>query len=284
MNTTIIIVSIIITLPVAIAILVLLGMMLSKWKTRAEIHELFATADTNASDIVTEDDIADLPEPVQRWLRHSNVVGREKVRTVRLKQKGFFRQGPGQPWMPFTAEQYYTTDPPAFLWHAMVMYAGLPIIDVKDRLQCGHGNIRIKLGALITLANAKAPELDQGVLLRYLDEIMWFPSAAISPYINWSPIDANSAEATISYGDVSASAVFHFDDDGNFVDLTADRYRTVGKEFSLDKWSTPTTEQGEFHGVRIPIKGVGVWNLLEGDLAYVRLEITEIEYNVAHPY
>jgi hypothetical protein len=49
-----------------------------------------------------------LPEPVQRWLRYSNVVGTAAPATVRLRQDDPFQMEGGS-WMPFTAEQYSTT-------------------------------------------------------------------------------------------------------------------------------------------------------------------------------
>jgi hypothetical protein len=63
---------------------------------------------------VSEGDLQAVPESVRRWLRYSQVVGRERPTTVRLRQEGEFqieRRG----WLPYKAEQYFTTDPPAFL-------------------------------------------------------------------------------------------------------------------------------------------------------------------------
>ena len=53
----------------------------------------------------------------------------------------------------------------------------------------------------------------------------------------------------------------------------------VGKRYDLETWSTPFTGYGEFEGLRLPIRGQGVWNLKEGDLVYVELEITEMKYD-----
>ena len=55
-------------------------------------------------------------------------------------------------------------------------------------------------------ADATGPKVDQGALLRYLNETMWFPAAALSPYITWQDKNANSATATMSYESVTAAA------------------------------------------------------------------------------
>jgi len=59
---------------------------------------------------------------------------------------------------------------------------------------------------IITIADATGDEIDQGTLVRYLNEMMWFPTAYLNDYIQWEPIDSGSAKATISWQGLSASA------------------------------------------------------------------------------
>src|SRR5690349_4013282 len=54
---------------------------------------------------VTAADIDGLPEPVGRYLRFMNVVGRPRDASFRLRQTGRFRMRPGQRFMPFEAWQ-----------------------------------------------------------------------------------------------------------------------------------------------------------------------------------
>ena len=68
----------------------------------------------------------------------------------------------------------------------------LPIAG-RDRYADGHGHMLIKLASLLTVADGAGPEIDQGTLLRYLGEIVWFPSAALRDYISWEAIDERSA-------------------------------------------------------------------------------------------
>lgn len=237
------------------------------------------------SDVVRDEEVARLPDPVERWLRRAGVVGHERIRTVRLKQKGILRQAPDKPWTPFSAEQYYTTDAPAFVWHACVGgFGSLPMVVVEDSLNGGQAMMRVRLGALIPLGVVRGPELNQGAMLRYLSEVPWFPTAAVSPFIEWHPVDATSAKATITWQGVAASALFQFDDAGDIANMTADRYRTVGKGFSLDRWSTPTRGHKEFAGLRIPNRGEAVWHLPSGEFSWMRLEITDVGYNVFETY
>ncbi len=244
-----------------------------------EVNELFADAVPDNPKLLLPKEINHLPEPVQRWLAYSNVIGREKIYCVRLKQKGKFRLAPDKDWMPFTAEEYYTTGKPAFLWSTKMQMAPMVSIIGRDRYYQGHGHMLIKLLSLIPVADATGPEIDQATLLRCLNEIMWFPGAAVNEYIQWDAVNANSARATMSYAGISASAVFYFNDRGQLTNMTADRFRYINGKYQLDRWSTPITGYAEFQGVRVPSRGEGVWKLEAGDFVYIRLQITDIEYN-----
>ncbi len=73
----------------------------------------------------------------------------------------------------------------------------------------------------------------------------------------------------------------HFDDAGKLTNFTAERYREIEGEFSLDPWSTPIEQYGELAGLKLPVYGQAMWNLPAGDLVYVELQITELQYNSA---
>lgn len=71
----------------------------------------------------------------------------------------------------------------------------------------------------------------------------------------------------------------YFDDDGRLLTFTAQRYGQFDGTYLVRTWSTPMTEFGVFNGLRVPIAGIGVWQLPEGDLPYVKVRVTRIEYN-----
>lgn len=272
-----IIAGILVGVVVLAASAVAMGRVLFERHISAEIGELFARSRAARPSVLTEADLAGLPEPVRRWLRHSQVMGKERPVTVRLKQQGQFRLSEGQGWMPFTAEEYYTTDPPGFVWVATFKVAPVLFIAGRDRYTDGTGSIQMRLLYLIPVADKSGGGLGQGALLRYLNETMWFPAAVLSPYITWEGIEANSARANMSYGGVTASATFIFDEQGRLTDMRAERYNDAKSR--LLPWSTPITAYGEFGGSRIPVEGEGKWKYESGDFTYIRLRVTGIEYN-----
>jgi hypothetical protein len=84
-------------------------------------------------------DVAPLPLPVRRWLETSGAVGRPRAQTVRLLQRGQLRVAADKPFLAATAQQYYTVDPPGFLWTVeLTMFGILPVVG-RDSYVLGRG-------------------------------------------------------------------------------------------------------------------------------------------------
>jgi hypothetical protein len=241
-----------------------------------QVDQLFAARVPDRASVVADKDLTGLPEPVQLWLRSAGIVGQPRPTTVRLKQAGEIRLG-DRGWLPFTAEEYYTIDPPGFVWTASIDMAPLVAVIGQDRFVAGKGNLEMRVLGVIPVANDSGADMDQGELLRYLNEIMWFPAAALSPYITWESIDTTSALATIQYAGLKVSATFVFDDQGRLTTMTADRFdREYG---AIVPWSTPITAYGIFNGINIPIAGEAVYTRDTGDFSYIRLRVTALDSN-----
>ena len=264
---------------VLIASCIIIGNIAFNKKVKSEVWELFKKSKQITPEVVTEEDIKDLPEAVQKWLKNSQIIGKERIFAVRLRQKGLIRTKEGQSWMPAEAEQYFTIDEPGFIWKTKVKMAPLLYFAGRDMYYEGKGNMFIKLLSLITVVNARGKEIDQSTLLRYLGETVWFPTAALSNYIKWEGIDSSSARATMSYKGVTASAVFKFNEKGEVISFVCKRYRTVNDQYTLETYSVHLKDYKGLNGIWIPTKGEAVWNLKKEDFSCYQVEITDIEYN-----
>lgn len=263
---------------------VALGRVAFRRQVAHEVENLFERARGARPTVVTEVELAGKPEPVQRWLRAAGIIGKERPITVRLKQEGQFRPGIGQGWMPIRVEQYYTTAPPGFIWFGLLTQSPFVSIAGRDKYVAGKGEMDIRALSLFRVLHLRGPELDQGSLLRYLSEIVWFPAAALIPAITWEARDAHSARAVMRHEGVTVEATFFFTEAGDVSTVTAERYRTTDDGFTLTPWSTPISAYTEFHGVRVPRAGEAVWTLPTGDFPYARVHITDVGYNHAALY
>jgi hypothetical protein len=234
---------------------------------------------STASSVITEADLAGLPAPVQRYLTYTGVLGKPRIDTVHLKYKGKFRTGTGKPWLPISATQVYTTNPPGFLWKARFKFAGLPLMVGMDTYKAGHSHMHGKLAGLFTVVDGHGVEVDQGTMVRYLQEMTWFPSAYLGENITWTAVSDHAADVSLHDRGKMVTGRIYFDDDGRLLTFIAQRYGDFDGKYSIAKWTTPTTEYGLFNSLRLPIAGLGIWQLPGGDLAYVNVRVTEIDYN-----
>jgi hypothetical protein len=230
---------------------------------------------------IRERSLAGLPAIVQTWLRHSNVVGSLPAEVVHLRQQGLMRTSPEERWMPFEAEQWFTTKDPGFVWTAKV-FPGLGLsLAGRDTYLEGRGHMVIKLLSLIPVADAQGSHTDQGTLVRYLAEICWFPSAALRPYIEWEEVDSVTAKATMRYGGITASGTFTFTPEGEFDRFHAHRYYDRNGTATLEEWLVKTEPKGygQFAGVRMPVRSTVAWKLEGGEFTWLTVAITDLTYD-----
>lgn len=249
-------------------------------RVKNEVNAFFAGVN-NEKDMIRPEDLAGLPTAVQKWLHYSQVVGKQRITSARSKQKAVMRMKAKNPWLPLEAEQYFTVDQPGYIWKAKVKAAPFIHLAARDKYHRGKGNVLIKLFSMIRVADARGPEVDQGSLVRYLAETMWIPTAALSSYITWTPIDDHTAKATMSYAGVTAEGIFNFNEQGGVTGFTASRYGDFNGQYTLETWLITVEEYKEFHGLRVPHKGDVTWKLKTGDFTWYRFELEELEYN--HP-
>ncbi len=249
-----------------------------KQKVEKEIEKLFSKV-KNEGEIVTKEDISKLPPNVKRWLEYTGIIGKEKQVSVYIKQKADMRLEKDKPWMTVEAEQYFTSDEPGFIWKANIKAAPLFHISARDKYDNGKGNMLIKILSLFTVADSKGKEIDQGTLLRYLAETMWFPTAALNEYLTWEQMDYYNAQVTMTYDEITASGIFTFNDKGQVINFEAERYGEFNGEIRLETWSIPVRDYEEFEGIRIPTKGDITWKLDKGDFNWFNFVVTKVEYN-----
>ncbi len=226
--------------------------------------------------MITENSIARLPSNVRRWMHQSNVVGRENPNIVYVIQKGSMRSKPDGKWMPFEAQQYFSINPPSFVWDAKIKAASFIPIAGRDKYEDGKGNMLIKPLFLFTAANSSGKEIDESTLLRYMAEIAWFPQAAVSNYLKWESINDRQSRVTMSYEGVSASGIYHFNEDGNFAGFEAQRFYDRNGSYSKETWAVSAAGYKIIDNKFLPNSCQVTWRLKEGDFHWLNMEVTAV--------
>jgi hypothetical protein len=234
---------------------------------------------TPATPIVKKEDLSRLPAAVQRYLTYTGIIGTPWIETVCVKYSGRFRMAVGKPWMALNVTQYYTTNPPSFLWKASFKMAGLPFMFATDVFKNGHGHMLGKLLGLFTVVDGQGEEVDQGTMVRYLQEMTWFPTAYLGKNVIWRAVSDHAADVTFEDNGKRVTGRMYFDDMGRILTFIAQRTGEHQGRYSMNPWTTPTTEYGVFAGLNLPAGGLGVWRLPSGDFTYIDVRVKEVRYN-----
>ena len=143
--------------------------------------------------------------------------------------------------------------------------------DEAGHLQGGARPHVGKVAGLFTIFDARGEQLDQGTLLRYLNEMAWFPTAFLGDNIAWQAVDDHSADVTFTDGDKSVSARMTFDDAGG---PPISRPALPRNKALYARHLVHALDQyGLLAGLNLPVRGQAVWRLPGGDLPYAELEL-----------
>ncbi|WP_394345805.1 DUF6920 family protein [Halegenticoccus tardaugens] len=107
--------------------------------------------------------------------------GQPVVQNAQLHQHGEFRLGGvDAPWRPLTATQHFTARPPGFVWDATIDILPLVPARVIDLYKRGEGILHARLLGIVPVASVGPNrKMNEGELVRYLAEAVWFPTALL---------------------------------------------------------------------------------------------------------
>ena len=232
------------------------------------------------SRLISDRDLTHLPSPVARWLTHCGMVGKPLITIGRVVQEAQMqmKQGKGG-WKTANALQYSTLNTPAFIWCAEVNKGGVITFQGRDKFEDGHGHMIVKMNSLLSVVDERGEKLDEATLQRYLGEMVWFPSLALSPYVTWTEIDANTAVATLSYNGTTGSGTFFFNSEGDIVKYSALRYKDNDKNAKKYVWEMNICDYHDFEGIRVPSVASATWKLDEGDWTWLKLKVIDLKFN-----
>ena len=230
-------------------------------------------------------DFDQLPNPVARYFRWALKEGQPPIKSARLIQAGEFRaRKTDDGWSRFEAKQYFSAQPPGFVWDAGIRMAPLIKVRVRDAYVAGQGSMQGKILSLVSMIDERGKaELNAGALQRYLAEAVWFPTALLpSAGVKWSEMDNNRALATLTDSNTTVSLEFHFNDAGEITGVfTPGRYRKVNGKYELTPWAGHFRNYEARDGIRIPVEGVVEWQLPGGSFTYWKGRIVKVEYDFA---
>lgn len=225
-----------------------------------------------------------LPAPVERYLQAAVPAGQPAIAAVNLTHSGTFNLGETVPrWSAFTSTERVVTDRPGFDWDARIHMA--PGVDayVHDAYVDGVGILQVEALAVLPMVDLRdTPEIAQGELQRFLAEAAWYPTRLRE--LEWQPVDANSAKATLRDGPNTVALTFRFNHDGLIDSVYANaRPRTVNGHTVDTPWEGRFWAYERHDGILVPTEGEVSWLLPDGPWPYWRGRITHIDFEFERP-
>ncbi len=244
---------------------------------RKEIDQLNKDSGNGEMNTATQEMLEKLPPAIQRYLIYIQILNKPIPRTIQLVQEGTFKRSQEAGWIPFNATQYVTLDPPGFLWLAKMKMAPFTTLTVRDRFMNGMGSMKVKLLSVFSVVHEESSVIDQGALVRYLGEMVWFPYGFLSPYITWKSIDHHTVHATLTVGELSVTGIFHINDTGEITHFEARRMRYDKDGSSWEQYINKYSNYHMMGACRIPIDGEAGWDLSSGYFTYIQVHVKEVK-------
>lgn len=238
------------------------------------------------ADVITEEDLVALPEPVQRYMRQAGAIGQSHVTHFGALWRGRIRGGPDEPWMEFTAEQHNFVDPPARFFFMEARRARLPV-DVLHIFRQGSAEMRVRLLSFVPLVSARGPELTLAETVTLLNDLaILAPGALTDPRISWTASGDQVARAEYTIGANTIAAVLRFNESGELITFVSeDRLAASsdGTQFTRQRWSTPLSKYRDFGPWRVASQGEGRWHPERGqEFSYIELQLLDLKMNPTH--
>ncbi len=252
-----------------------------KTQFKKDIRSLQKERIYEKDDLFTKDEFAGLPEPLQKYVEACGYIGKPKMNWVCMTYDDVdFKQGKDGPSLKIDYTQYDFVSVPCRMAFIDSSIFGVPFEGYDSYLD-GKGGMKGVVGKVVTIFNETGLQMDQACLVTYLAESLFAPSILLSDYITWEEIDAYHVKAEISYGGQTASGVFTFNEQYEFVSFTTEDRSATNSDGVIEHipWTASCDRyQVAENGISYPTSFSATWHYPDGDFTYFDGTIDSVTY------
>jgi hypothetical protein len=261
----------------SLALLLIIPKLISSIQFNSEVKQLFSLSKPMADMQFSYAQLDGLPEPVQLYFKLVMKENQPYISYARLSHNGQFKTGLDKDWIKIEGEQYFTTQKPGFIWRGSTT-----LFTARDMYIGDKGRLVVSILSLINIVDAKGEQYNQGELLRWLAESVWFPTNLLpSENLGWTPIDSHNAKLTFNYQNLSLVYKVTFNEKGEISQMETKRYMN---ETHLETWIGRMSDYKELNGILVPTKIEALWKLEKGEFSYAKFNIIKIEFDIAEKF
>jgi len=269
--------SIISTILVLLILVLIIGYLKYTFNFYKEVNQLFSNSKVISNKKFSYEQLAGLPIPVHRYFKNVLKENTPYISYVRLKHDGHFKPAVSKNWSDIKGKQYFTTATPGFIWKGTI-----GVISACDKYLFDRGSLTIRFLRLIKIANKQGESIDQGELLRWLSESVWFPTNLLpNERLTWLPIDNTSAKLLFNYHGLSLNYIVKFNENDEIFEVETERFFD---DHNLKPWKGNFYHYKEINNIKIPTVVKATWKLEQGDHNYAVFNLEDIDYDIPKNY
>ena len=263
----------------ASAIALFLILLLMRFGYERSIKRIWRSLKTPSTELVfTKDMVADLDEPIRRYLLHAIAPGTPLARYVELTMKGQFRLKPHADWLPMRASQIISTAP-GFIWQAKVG-KGLINFSGADYYYRHSGRTKFSLWGVIPLVDAQSKNVDRSAAGRLGAEYICLPSALLPQNgVSWKVIAENTIQASFKLNNEPIVLTLSIDAEGKLLEISLPRWSDAQE--SGWRYSTIIAQveaERTFDGYTVPSSVSAGWLNTDRTWIFFRSNIQTAEF------
>lgn len=242
-----------------------------------DFRECFGKVSSQKIDLLTEQDIRNLPSPVQKYLHYAGVINKAKLKSIKVVFEGQIRDK-GKEWFSFRSEQHNFFAEPARLFFMKAQMFGITVPGYHKYLN-EKASMDVRLFGFFTVVGAEGEIMDKAeTVTLFNDMCLLAPASLIDRRIKWEEIDSLHTRATFTNGKISISAVLHFNSQGQLINFISDDRYAIS-DMKNYRFSTPVQEYKKIEGINVISRGEAVWHFPDGEFTYGIFNLVDIEHN-----
>jgi hypothetical protein len=186
-----------------------------------QIKELFSQSKNISNRKFSDEQLADLPTPVQWYFKHVLKEGQPYISYIRLKHYGQFKTGLKRIELILPLNSRLPPKNLALFWKGTTS-----VFVVRDMYLSDEGGLIATILSTVNIVDIHGKQqYNESELLRWLGESVWFPTNLLpSENLRWTGIDTLSARLTLNYKGLSLFYNISFNYKGEIIQMETKRY------------------------------------------------------------
>lgn len=236
-----------------------------------------------SNEVCTPEEIAKLPEVLQKYCDYISLENFPKYQIVRteFKKSKFVFDAQSGKVLDMDYDLWLFYDKPYRSAYCSSSIYGVPFDGVDYCTADQEGGMKGILGKAIQIFDVRDKQGYKAELITWMAEsALVNPSALLSPYITYEQIDDSHVKATIHYNGVSGSGIFTFNEDGAIIHFYSDerQVETIKGVKTMVGWRCEYGDQKQ-NGERCPISTIRCVKVFpEKEVVYFESDHFKVEY------